>query len=159
MKLIVDTNKILACIIKDGKVRRILFLPDIEFYSPKYAIEEIINKRTNISKKVPVESFEFLLTKVKEKVKFEIVIDREIINHAKELARNFDYYDFPFIALALKFKIPIWTNDKDMIRYSLKSGEFVAIDTEALEGLIKGDSINTILENLREKHKPKNGDT
>jgi len=152
MKLIVDTNKILACIIKDGKVRRILFLPDVEFCSPKYALEEIINKRTVISKKASLETFDFLLAKVKEKISFNIVTDKEIINRAKELAKNFDYYDFPFIALALKFETPIWTNDKDMIGYSLKSGEFVAIDTEALERLIKGESMNKIKENLRNKY-------
>ena len=27
MKLIVGTNKIIACLLRDGKVRRILFLP------------------------------------------------------------------------------------------------------------------------------------
>ncbi len=39
MKLIVDTNKIIACLLKDGMVRRILFLPSLELYTVRYVFD------------------------------------------------------------------------------------------------------------------------
>lgn len=57
---------------------------------------------------------------------------------AKRIASEFDIDDWPFIALALRFKIPVWTNDKEIVRHSLKTSEYQAINTSAiLESLEK----------------------
>jgi len=41
------------------------------------------------------------------------------ITEAYEIAGGFDEKDTPFIALALKFGIPVWTRDKGMILHGL----------------------------------------
>ncbi len=71
-----------------------------------------------------------------------------MFNRAKDIAANFDPKDYPFIALALELNAPIWTNDKDMIVYGLKSNTYIAVDTSALEALLKGESIDEIKKQL-----------
>jgi predicted nucleic acid-binding protein len=44
--------------------------------------------------------------------------DKSLLQIAKEIASKFDIDDYPLIALALKLNIPIWTNDKGMIKHS-----------------------------------------
>ena len=63
---------------------------------------------------------------------------------AKKIADEFDPDDFPFIALALKLNAPIWTNDKNLIVYGLKSGAYLAVDTKVVEKLIRGKSLEEI---------------
>ena len=48
MKLIVDTNKIVACLLRNGKVRRILFLPFLELCTVHYVFEEIEEHKSEI---------------------------------------------------------------------------------------------------------------
>ena len=143
MELIVDTNKIIACLLRDGKVRMILFLPFLELYAVQYAFEEIEKHKETLLTKVPKSAFDLILFKVKLKLKSVGLSDEDenYVQTAKEIAKNFDYNDFPFIALALKLSVPIWTNDKDMIKYSLISNKFLALDTEALEMLILGKNL------------------
>ncbi len=77
---------------------------------------------------------------------------RDKIRGAKEIAEQFDYKDYPFIALALKLNVPIWTNDKDMIVYGLKSGKYLALDTQAVEELLKGKSLEEVRRDLKRRH-------
>jgi len=41
MRLVLDTNILIAALIKDSLTRNILFLPDFEFLVPEYALEEV----------------------------------------------------------------------------------------------------------------------
>jgi len=152
MNLIVDTNKIVASLLRDGKVRRVLFLPGLELYAPKYSLEEIKKHEDFFISKTSKTSFEFLLSRIRSKINFIIVNDPEILEQAKSIAKNFDLYDYPFIALSLKLNAPIWTNDKQMIVYGWRTGEYTALDTRAVEELIKGKSIEEILEGLRKRY-------
>ena len=43
----------------------------------------------------------------------------------------------PFIALALKLSIPIWTGDKKVIEFGLKTENYAALDIKAVEDLIE----------------------
>ncbi len=120
MKLIVDTNKIIACLLKDGMVRRILFLPSLELYTVRYVFDEIEEYKNELLLKVSKASYELLLLKVKMKTKsigFSLD-DKSLLQIAKEIASKFDIDNYPLIALALKLNIPIWTNDKGMIKHS-----------------------------------------
>ncbi len=77
---------------------------------------------------------------------------KDKLNEAYEIAKNFDVKDSPFIALALKLNIPIWTNDRDFIIYGLKSEKFLALDTKAVEELLKGKSLDEIKKELRKRY-------
>lgn len=60
--------------------------------------------------------------------------------------------DYPFIAVAMSHNAIIWTNDKELIRHGLVSGEYIAVDTWAIEKLIGGEKLANLLEKLKEKH-------
>jgi predicted nucleic acid-binding protein len=94
------------------------------------------------------------LTKAKLKIKtigFS-VDDKRLIQSAKQIAAEFDVDDYPFLALALKLDVPIWTNDKEIIKYGLKTGKYLALDTEALENLLREKSIELIKDDLEKKY-------
>ena len=44
--------------------------------------------------------------------------------------------DTPFIA-SFEAEIPIWINDSKMIEFGLKTGKYLALDTEAVEELVE----------------------
>ena len=45
IRLIIDTNKIMATLIRNSIIRRILFHPKISYYMPEYALNEIDIKK------------------------------------------------------------------------------------------------------------------
>ncbi|MGB9760015.1 MAG: PIN domain-containing protein [Thermoproteota archaeon] len=154
MKLIVDTNKIIACLLKDGMVRRILFLPSLELYTVRYVFDEIEEYKNELLLKVSKASYELLLLKVKMKTKsigFSLD-DKSLLQIAKEIASKFDIDDYPLIALALKLNIPIWTNDKGIIKHSLETEKYLALDTGAVEDLISGKSLEELKENMKKRY-------
>ncbi|MGC9086391.1 MAG: PIN domain-containing protein [Thermoproteota archaeon] len=104
--------------------------------------------------KVSKASYELLLLKVKMKTKsigFSLD-DKSLLQIAKEIASKFDIDDYPLIALALKLNIPIWTNDKGMIKHSLETEKYLALDTGAVEDLISGKSLEEIKENMKKRY-------
>ena len=74
------------------------------------------------------------------------------VTEAFELAKRFDEKDAPFIALALKFDAPIWTNDKKLIEFGLKTGKYIALDTQAVEDLLKEESMDKVVGKLRRRY-------
>jgi len=48
-------------------------------------------------------------------------------------------------------KAPIWTNDKKLIEFGLKTGKYLALDIEAVEDLIKGRSLKDVVEDLKKR--------
>ncbi|MEB2835911.1 MAG: PIN domain-containing protein [Desulfurococcales archaeon] len=71
---------------------------------------------------------------------------------ARRIAASFDPDDWPFIALALEYGAPIWTNDRDLIRGSLRTGGYRALDTRGLEMLLNGVSWEEIRGYLRRRY-------
>ena len=69
------------------------------------------------------ESFSFILEELIFP-KLNIVEEFKYANKISEayaVSKKFDEKDTSFVALALKLKAPIWTNDKSMIEYGIKS--------------------------------------
>ena len=48
MRLVLDTNILIAALIKDSITRRILLLPDLEFLLPAFALDELARHRAKI---------------------------------------------------------------------------------------------------------------
>lgn len=46
MRLVLDTNILIAALIKDSVTRRILLLPDLEFSLPAFALDELARHRS-----------------------------------------------------------------------------------------------------------------
>ena len=118
MRLVVDTNKLLAAFLKNGIVRSILLLSKHEFYTLDYAIFEIEKHKDELLKRIHVKREQF------QELMFELILKNVIVirssyiedltDDALEICKSFDPDDAPFIALALKLDIPIWSNDKDL---------------------------------------------
>jgi predicted nucleic acid-binding protein len=123
MQLIVDTNIIISALLKAGTTRDILFHPSLSFFLPEYSLDEIRAHWDFIVKKSKLTSVELtgLLRIIMGIVNIipESVFG-ERITQAKEIMREIDIKDAPFIALALSFRNEgIWSQDKDLQRQSL----------------------------------------
>jgi predicted nucleic acid-binding protein len=160
MEIVIDSNKIISAVVSKGIVRRIVIFSGINFYAPKELVEEIKKHREEICKRIGLktEFFNFILEEL-ILPKLNIVEESKYANKISEaytISKEFDEKDTPFIALALKLKVPIWTNDKSMIEYGIKSQAYLAVDTEtlikALKGELKLSDWTTIRKELKVKY-------
>lgn len=115
MKLVIDTNIVISCLLKDSITRKILLLSGFEFYLPEYSLDEIVNHRKEILNRsgLSKEELDILLSILLTYI--DIIDEEKIKNHfdeAKRIIGSIDLTDVPFIALCLA--VPndgIWTND------------------------------------------------
>jgi predicted nucleic acid-binding protein len=113
MKLVIDSNSIIASLIKDGISRRIIFSPAIQFIAPDHTLKEISDYKKMICKKAKITNNEFdiLFNLIFEHI---TIIPKEeykdFFDCAKALIDDVD--DVPFIALCLASKADgIWSDD------------------------------------------------
>ncbi len=115
MKLVLDTNILIAALIKDSITREILLHPEIECFVSEFLLDEVDSFKDEILRKsgLSKDNFEELLENIKEKL---IFIPDEEIYHKEEAQRimaSIDNKDSVFIALALTTKNDgIWSEDK-----------------------------------------------
>ena len=130
----------------------------VTLYTPDWAIHELnkyfdnkIAKRVE-KKGISREEIELIVLDVMQRL---IVVPKALYidkwDEAMKIAEQFDVKDTPFIALALKLDIPIWTGDKKMIEFGLKTENYVALDTKAVEDLINDKSLEEVLDDLKKR--------
>jgi predicted nucleic acid-binding protein len=155
-RIIVDTNKILAAALKQGKIRTILYQAPIKPLTPPYILEEAEKHVEELSKKAHInpEAFLYLLRKLVQDTTETLKPNIKYEKTAREIASKFDLDDWPFIALALQEDAPIWTNDKEMLRDAVRDdwGRYVAVDTDGVEMLLQGRDRREVLGRMREKY-------
>ena len=102
----------------------------------------------------PQKAIDLFLSKISKRSRIiePRELSREILRKARRLAESFDINDYPFIAVAIQYNAIIWTNDKELIKHALISNEYLAIDTPALEKLLKGEELAKILQTIKEKY-------
>ena len=111
-----DTNILIAALIKNSFTRKIFFSSDIEFFLPEYALEEVTRHRAKISRHshLSYREIDLLLSLLLESV--IVVPAQKILPHVKAaeaLIGNVDMDDVPFVALALATENDgIWSNDR-----------------------------------------------
>jgi predicted nucleic acid-binding protein len=116
MRLVLDTNVLIASLIKDSVTRAILLLPDFEYLLPEFALEEITRHRPKIARLsgLASEELDLLLNILLESV--SVVPSERIVPHlaaAEKLIGASDPDDVPFVALALaEDNDGIWSNDR-----------------------------------------------
>lgn len=115
MNIVVDANIVFAALIRDNVTRFLLFREDLNIYAPEFLFVEIEKYSEEICKKSG---------KTKEELKMALdvlmrtinIIPRENmeghISYASKISP--DPKDIPYIALALKLKCPLWSNDKEL---------------------------------------------
>jgi predicted nucleic acid-binding protein len=153
MRFVVDSNVVFTIIIAGDKSKAFSIIRDYDL--TLYFLEDGLlefkkhkDKLKKYSKEFELRSF--LALSLIHVIPSEIYEDK--IPEAYSIAKQFDEKDTPFIALALKLNIPIWTNDKRMIEYGLKTDKFLALDSQALEDLLKGCSVDEIRQKLRGRY-------
>jgi len=113
--LITDANILIAALIKDGTVRNILKNINLNFIFPEYGISEIYKYKSEIMKKAGISEKEFNISLLRL-LKYVKLIPLDIIvpfrEEADEIIGKIDIKDTVFIATALAFNCPIWSDDK-----------------------------------------------
>jgi len=114
-RVIVDTNRIIAALIKDSISRKILYHADIEFLGISFSMGEVTKHKGYILEKAKIseEEFEIILGKIIHKVVFidDILISLHI-EEAKRIMLEIDSDDVPFISAALATGADIWSDDE-----------------------------------------------
>ncbi len=117
MRIVVDSNRIIAGLIRDSATRRILLYPELDFYAPDHLLMEVDKYKHMIMKKgkISESTFEILFGMIQERL--DVIPQEEIrgnLKRAREIIAHIDPDDVPFIALALYLKSDgIWTEDRD----------------------------------------------
>jgi predicted nucleic acid-binding protein len=113
MELVIDANILFAPLIKDGATIDLILARDTCLFVPEFIFEELLEHRKEILEKTRRSEGELdelmgllqslLIIFPKEDV-------MELIDEALDISPDPD--DAPYIALALKLGVPIWSNDK-----------------------------------------------
>jgi len=120
VNLVVDTNIVFSAIWNsNGRIANLLIRKTkLNLYSPIFLLIELSNHQHKLSKKLSLESEQFLELKhlTTRRIRFidEERISSENWNKANELAKVIDSDDVTFVALALELNCPLWTGDKKL---------------------------------------------
>jgi predicted nucleic acid-binding protein len=117
MKLVIDTNRLVAALIKSSVTREIILSDKFDLYSPDYILTEIERNRDFIIKKakINIKDFEEILLTLLYHI--HLVPFKEFKDNYMEafkIMSEVDPDDTTFLALGLTLKVDgIWTEDND----------------------------------------------
>ncbi len=113
MKLVIDTNRIIAAFIKNSTTRDILFDRYFEFITPDYTLTEIQEHKNELKAKTNLsdEEFDVLLSLLFERIEIVPVSEyEEFMDECKNDINDLD--DIPILATAIAAKASgIWAHD------------------------------------------------
>ena len=123
MKLVIDTNVLMSCLIADSQTRKIIATSGFEFYVPDYVFSEITKHKDLIKGKTGLDEND-LEELLENMFSFIHIIPaeeyQESYEEAKDIMREIDITDTPFLALALSIDGDgIWSQDKDFEKQDL----------------------------------------
>jgi predicted nucleic acid-binding protein len=116
----VDANVIFSLLISKNPAIEIIFDSDFRFYIPSFLFDEIIKHKDIILSKTKrkKKEFEDILYFLEERLIF--------VNHYDFIQNLEEAYiispeqdDAAYFAIALKYKLPIWSNDKRIKRQNV----------------------------------------
>ncbi len=115
MKLIINSNRILAALVKDSYSRKIILHGNLELLTIQVSEEDIQKYKQYILKKTKLTEDQFNVIYGKLQSRLTLLDDGIIktkMNDAKKIMDSIDKDDTPFIAAALATKSAIWSDDK-----------------------------------------------
>jgi predicted nucleic acid-binding protein len=123
VELVIDTNRIMAGLLKDSTSRKIILHDQFSFYAPDYIETEIYKHRTYLIKKsrMPEPDFDSIFRHLIDCV---TLVPFEEFEHeysrAMQIMETIDENDSPFLAVGLSLGINgIWTEDRHFLRQDL----------------------------------------
>ncbi len=138
MRLIIDTNRLIAGLLKDSTSRAIILHEMFQFYAPDIIISEIETYKEYLCEKVKISptDFDIILYTLLENI--DLIPYETFKTHlqeAEETMKDVDIKDSPFIAVGLAIKADgIWTEDK----HFYKQNKLRVYTTKELIDAIKG---------------------
>ena len=115
MDLVVDANILFAALIKESTTNELLFLENLHLFTPEYILTEIENHKEEILAKTSRSPRDFSALLDIFKRKLTVIPLEELkpyVKHAEKICPDPD--DLTYIALALKLKTGIWSNDRTL---------------------------------------------
>lgn len=138
MKILIDTNRIIAALSKQGTTRDILFDDFFEFVTPDHTMDEIREHRDELKKKIKLtdEEFDILLALLFEKI--IIIPESEFKQFLHECKNDIsDPDDIPHLAACLATRAEgIWAHDPHFLEQH-KVKVFTNIDMLRMSGKAK----------------------
>ena len=138
MKILIDTNRIIAALSKAGTTRDILFDEFFEFVTPDYTLSEIEKHRDELKEKTKLtdEEFDFLLVLLFERI--TVIPQSNYETFVDGCRRDIsDPDDIPHLAACLASKAEgIWAHDPHFLEQK-KVKVFTNIDMLKMSGKAK----------------------
>lgn len=110
MKLVVDANILFSLAKGSSTASEISRLAKLQLFSSNFALQELFKYKEDLIKKSEFNSFESIISDLKQKVKF--INESEYSEFlAKKEIKVSDPKDITYLALSLKLNCPVWSND------------------------------------------------
>ncbi len=139
MKLILDSNRLFAALIKDSMSRQILLNPKFDFFSPFEIKDELMKYHDYLLQKshLILETFDELMNKLIIRINLcSIQKDSTEFKTALSTMENIDVNDTPFLAVAYYVKADaIWSDDA----HFQKQTEIKVLTTPELVKLLQNE--------------------
>ena len=116
MRIVIDSNRVVASLLKDSTTRAILFNETFEFLAPEYVREDVVAHSAELMKKLKVRAKEFdaLVAMVFDHI--TLVRSAEYNPLMRKLHHEIsDIKDIPFLACCITtHSVGIWSHDPHM---------------------------------------------
>src|SRR3989344_9662725 len=121
MKIVIDSNRAIAALIKDSTTREVLFDEYFEFFAPDYIMTEIHKHENHIVKvaEITKEEFETLISLIFEPIKLIPQTEyNEFLEKYKSVIQ--DEKDVPYIAVCFACNAEgVWTHDPHFLEQKI----------------------------------------
>ena len=112
LQLVVDTNILYTFFWEKSVARKLLMRQELLLYSPEFALEEINAHVSDICKRAGISEEEFRKLRSDLAIAVAFMPAEEYAGFLPEaLGISPDGNDVDFVALSLKLKFPLWSND------------------------------------------------
>jgi predicted nucleic acid-binding protein len=120
---VVDANRILSALLKDGTTRRAILGTSSTLVAPVFLLEEVAKHRPEIARRVgvPPEALGAILDPILRRIKWiKPEVYAECLPSATKALGAVDMKDVPYLACAIAVGADaIWSHDKDFDRQAL----------------------------------------
>ena len=120
MLLVADANILFSFFDAKSKARKLLLLKDVELFSPRFLLKELVEHKEEIEEKFGLSEGQFSLELKLIETNVKLVPLKEFEDFVEKVkALSSDTDDLQYLALALKLNLPLWSNDKELKKQSV----------------------------------------